>query len=153
MRNLWLVIGLCIVGTTAAFGQTKSVTPGARAEQEVLRKLNEWIEALKHNDAAALERIFDPDFHIMETDDRLLNKEQEIAPIRLGAIKFEQLSAEDVKVFVHSDTAIATGIVIFRGTFEGKPFDGGGRFFDVYQKRKGTWRVIASRATPLPDKS
>jgi ketosteroid isomerase-like protein len=105
---------------------------------------------LKHNDAAALRRIFDPDFHIMETDDRLLNKEQEIAPIRSGAIKFEQVSAEDVKVFVHGDTAIVIGIAVFRGTFDGKPFDGRGRFFDVYQKRKSTWRVIGSRATPLP---
>jgi ketosteroid isomerase-like protein len=150
MKKLLLVIGLCIAGTTAVFGQAKNMTPSTKAEQEVLRKQDEWIEALKHNDAAALERIFDPDFHIMESDDRLLNKEQEIAPIRSGAIKFEQLSAEEVKVFVHGDTAIATGIAVFRGTFEGKPFDGRGRFFDVYQKRKGKWRVIASRATPLP---
>jgi len=80
-----------------------------------------------------------------------MNKEEEIAGIRSGDIKFAELTAEDVTVFVHGDTAIATGIAVYRGSFKGRPFDGRDSFFDVYQKRKGTWRVIACCSTSIPE--
>jgi ketosteroid isomerase-like protein len=122
----------------------------SKAEQEVLKVMDEWIDALKRNDGPALDRMVSDDFHLVASDGRTRDKKEELEPSKSGQIKFEQLSAENVKVFVSGDTAIATGIGIFKGTAQGRPFEGRELFFDVYQKRDGRWKVLASRSTPAP---
>jgi ketosteroid isomerase-like protein len=133
-------------------GQTTGVKSNgkSKAEREILKLMDDWIEALKRNDANALDQMVADDFHIILSDGGTRNKEQELAPVKSGEIKFEHLSAEDVQVFVSGDTAIATGIGIYRGTSKGQRFEGRERFFDVYQKRKGQWKILASRSTPAP---
>jgi ketosteroid isomerase-like protein len=153
-KILFLVVLLLLVPATPALtlGQTTANKSkgNSKAEQEILKFIDDWIDALKRNDAAALDALVADDFHIILADGQTRDKEQELAPSKSGDIKFEHLSAEDVKVFVSGDTAIATGIGIYRGTARGQAFEGRERFFDVYQKRKGRWQVLASRSTPAP---
>ena len=127
----------------------KSVGNG-KPEREILKLMDDWIDALKRQDVAALERMFADDFHIIESDGRMRGKEQELAPIKSGETRFEQLSTEEVKVFVSGNTAIATGIATYKGTYKGRAFENRERFFDVYQKRNGRWKILASRPTPAP---
>jgi ketosteroid isomerase-like protein len=153
MRKI-LALAALLLFTTASviLGQVKGdkVAGKSKAEQEVLKVLDEWIEALKRNDGPALDRMVSDDFHIVTADGRTRDKQEELEPSKSGQIKFEQLTAENVKVFVSGDTAIATGIGIFKGTAHGRPFAGRELFFDVYQKRNGRWKVLASRSTPAP---
>jgi uncharacterized protein (TIGR02246 family) len=126
-------------------------SPGnSKTEREILKLMDDWVEALKRQDAAALGRLFADDFHIIQSDGRTRDKEQELAPIKAGETKFEHLSVEDVKVYVSGDTAIATGISTYRGTYKGQAFEDRERFFDVYRKRNGHWKILASRPTSAP---
>ena len=154
-KILALAALLLLAPPSVILGQVKGDKSAGRskAEQEVLRVLDEWIEALKRNDGPALDRIVSDDFHFVLADGATRNKEEELAPTKSGQIKFEHLSAENVKVFVSGDTAVATGIGIFKGTSNGRPFEGRELFFDVYQKRNGRWKVLASRSTPAPPAS
>lgn len=155
MKRILIVASLLLIVTTsAALGQitNKRSNSQSKAEQEVLKVMSDWIEALKRNDGAALDRLVADDFHIVLSDGRTRSKEEELAPTKSGDIKFEHLSAEEVQVFVSGDTAIATGIGIYKGTSKGQPFEGRERFFDVYQKRNGQWKILASRSTPAPPK-
>lgn len=133
-------------------GQTTvKKSPGnGKSEREILKLMEDWVEALKRQDAVALGRMFADDFHIIQSDGRTRDKEQELAPIKAGETRFEHLSVEDVKVYVSGDTAIATGISTYRGTYKGQAFEDRERFFDVYQKRNGRWKILASRPTPAP---
>ena len=153
MRKILCLAALLMLALPSlTVGQTtgSKSTGSSKAEREILKFIDDWIIALKRNDAAALERMVSDDFHIILSDGRTRDKEHELAPTKSGEIKFQQLSAEDVKVFVSGDTAIATGIGIYHGTSQGQSFEGRERFFDVYQKRKGQWQLLASRSTPAP---
>lgn len=120
-----------------------------KAETEVRSRLAQWAEALKRNDVAMLEQILADDFQYILDDGKTRSKAEELAPNRAGDLKFEIISTDEVKVFVYGDTAIATGLGTFKGTYKGRPFESRERFCDVYQKRGGQWRVIASRPVAL----
>jgi ketosteroid isomerase-like protein len=119
-----------------------------KAEQAVLRQLDSWVDALRRSDMARLDRIIADDFMIITSDGQTLSKEQDLAPIKSGDLKFESLATEGVRVFVYGDTAVVTGIGVYKIIYKGKAAGIRERFFDVYQKRKGQWQVIASRSTP-----
>jgi ketosteroid isomerase-like protein len=155
MRKIFASLIMLALSTAATHAQvTSTKSKGqSRDEREILKLMDEWIVALKRNDGPALERIVSDDFHIVLSDGHWRGKDEELAPTKSGNIKFQQLSAEDVEVFVSGDTAIATGIGIYKGTAKGQPFEGRERFFDVYQKKNGQWKILASRSTPAPVKN
>ena len=136
--------------TTFAQPREKKSSENSRTEREIRQRLEQWVDALKRNDVAMLDQILAEDFQYILDDGRTRNKAEELAPNRAGDIKFETIATEDLKVFVYGNTAIATGVGKFKGAFKGRPFEARERFCDIYQKRKGQWKVIASRPLPLP---
>lgn len=153
MKRIIILATLSLVACSPqTFGQTpeQKSSANSRTEQKIRMRLEQWVDALKRNDLATLDQILAADFQYILDDGRTRSKAEELAPNRAGDIKFETISTEDVKVFVYGDTAIATGVGIFKGTFKGRPFAARERFCDVYQKRKGQWQVIASRPVSLP---
>ncbi|MGH9933210.1 MAG: nuclear transport factor 2 family protein [Pyrinomonadaceae bacterium] len=121
----------------------------AKVEMEIRQRLAQWVDALKRNDVAMLDQVLADDFQYLLEDGKTRSKAEELAPSKAGDIKFETISTDDVKVFVYGDTAIATGVGTFKGTFKGRAFESRERFCDIYQKRKGQWKVIASRPVTL----
>ncbi|HEV2915028.1 MAG TPA: nuclear transport factor 2 family protein [Pyrinomonadaceae bacterium] len=150
-KSLILAVLVVLASASLTPGQTKGdkSAGNSKTEREILKLMDDWIEALKRQDAAALDRLFADDFHIIESDGRMRDKEQELAPVKSGDTRFEHLSVEDVKVFIYGNTAIATGIGTYKGTYKGRAFENRERFFDVYQKLHGRWKILASRPTPL----
>ena len=149
MRRVLTALVMVVAVTPHAFSQSsgnKSNRIG-KAEQEVLKQMNNWLEALRRNDVAALDRIMADDFMLLAEDGTILSKEQDTAPVKSGDVRFESLTTEGVKVFVYGDTAVVTGIGIYKVNHKGRASTIRERFFDVYQKRKGQWWVIASRPT------
>jgi ketosteroid isomerase-like protein len=151
MRRLLIAaMILLLIVPSLAVGQVggNKQKPKNKNEQAVLKQLDSWIEALKRNDITALNRIIAEDFMLVEVNGNLLNREQDLEPVKSGDLKFQSLTTEDVKVFVYGETAIVTGRGVYEITYKGKASTIRERFFDVFQKRKGQWRVIASRPTP-----
>jgi hypothetical protein len=149
-RVIIAAITFLLMTTPASLAQAvgnDSVGKG-KAEQEVLKQMDNWLDALKRSDMAALDRIIADDFMIVGTGGEIRSKEQDLAPIKSGELKFESLTTEDVKVFVYHETAVVAGIGTYKVNFKGQAASIRERFFDVYQKRKGQWRVIALRSTP-----
>lgn len=153
MKRIVILSVLVVVGFSAsASGQRRGQksSENSRTEREPRERLEQWVDALKRNDVATLDQILAEDFQYIFDDGRTRSKAEELAPNRAGDIKFETISTEDVKVFGYGDTAIATGVGIFKGAFKGRPFAARERFCDIYHKRKGQWKVIVSRPVSLP---
>jgi len=155
MKRIAIVLLLFLFASPGAAAPAKDEKQSAKSktERQVRERLEQWVEALKRNDVAALDQILADDFQYILDDGHTRNKTEELAPNRAGDIKFEKLSLTAVKVFAYGDTAIATGVGTYKGSFKGRPFESSERFCDVYQKQKGQWRVIASRPVTLPLKS
>lgn len=153
MRRFIVILILAVASSSLASGQTRFRATGSdsssKAEREVLQVMNNWLDALKQGDLAALERIIGDDYQITVSDGKVLNRTQDLEPLRAG-MKFINATTEDVRVRVFKEMAVVTGRGMYRINFNGKEFDVRERFTDVYVKRKGVWQPVASHSTTLP---
>jgi uncharacterized protein (TIGR02246 family) len=139
----------CAMGCRSG-GARPSSEVASRDEQAVRAVLQEWLSALERADMKSLERIIAEDYRITVADGRVLNREQDLEPIRTGKLRFKSAKVEDVDVrFIGDDAAVVTG----RGTYEvvsgNRTITVRERFTDVYAERKGRWQPVASHSTPL----
>lgn len=140
---------LMLFSLASGHSSDKKSVPSSKEQREVLAVLNDWVEALKQNDLAKLNYIVGDDYLITTSEGTILNKEQDLLPVKTGDVKFESVATEDVNVRIYGKTAIVTGIGIFHVQYKNKPLDVRERFTDVYVKRNGRWQPVASHATSL----
>ncbi|MBV9210810.1 MAG: nuclear transport factor 2 family protein [Acidobacteria bacterium] len=151
MKRLCGAVVLSLVLFSLVSGQSaERKSPSYSKEQrEVLAVLNDWVEALRQNDLAKLNYIVGDDYVITTSEGTMLNKEQDLLPVKTGDVKFQTVETEDVNVRVYGKTAIVTGIGSFHVIYKNRPLDVRERFTDVYVKRNGRWQPVASHATSL----
>jgi hypothetical protein len=150
MKRILIISILTIAVSALSHGQASNGANDkmSKAEREVRQVLEEWLDALRRGDVAALERIVADDYMITVSDGRVLNREQDLSPLKEG-VKFESATVQDVRVRVFKETAIVTGEGIFKVRVKDKNYDIRERFTDIYVKRKGRWQPVASHSTAL----
>ncbi len=152
MKKL-LALGLLVVGaSTFTLAQTKS-SRGRRspsAEQEIRRLEREWFDSYVRGDRAAFDRIVADDAVFTYGNGSVGNKSEAIGEIKAPADPSYSLTADDIKVRVYGNTAIVTGIVIEKGTFNGRSINSRSRYTDVWVRRSGRWQVVSAQNTRLP---
>jgi uncharacterized protein (TIGR02246 family) len=155
MKRLF-VLGLFVVAaSTFAFTQTNSGGAGqdTKIEQEIRRLEREWFDSYVRGDRAAFDRIVADDAVMTYGNGKVGNKSEAIAEIKAPADASYSLTSDDVKVRVYGDTAIVTGRVTEKGTFNGRSLNSQSRYTDVWVKRNGRWQVVAAQNTRLPQES
>jgi ketosteroid isomerase-like protein len=116
----------------------------------------EFQAAVKHRDAAAIDRIQHPDMILVLGDGRTLTKADHIAAARDGRILYEIQDEEPGTqvVRVHGDTAVVTALLRLKGTNEGAPFDRRVWFSDTYVRTPDGWKYFFGQASlRLPDEA
>jgi ketosteroid isomerase-like protein len=150
MRGLICALLLVVLQGVASGQEVKTAGElKGKQEREVLAALRTWLDALARNDFAAVERIVADDYVITAAEGKVMNKTEDLEPIKTGDVKFETANVEDVNIRVFGKTAIVTGIGSFKVVSHGRRFEARERFTDVYVKRKGRWQPVASHTTPL----
>ncbi len=116
------------------------------ADEKVLLKLeSEVTNALRSRDVAALEAILADDW-TGNGPFGLLTRAQNLADIRSGAYRIEWVSApHDMKVRFFGDVAIVTGASEEKSSWNGKDTSGNWVWMDVWVKRKGKWKQVATQ--------
>ena len=153
------ISGSCVVATTvmlflfSAPASAQQPSPPAvqmsQDEQAVRGVLDSWLKALERSDTIALKRIIADDYLITVADGRVLNREQDLAPIIAGRLQFLSAKTDSLRIRIFGNAAIVTGV----GTYTVKMGDKSPvireRFTDVYIKRDGVWQPVSSHSTPL----
>ncbi len=107
-------------------------------------------EAYKQRQFDLLASLLDDEFVITFEDGSVYGKTGYISFSATSTIKVDVAEMTDVKVRVHGNTAILTGLYHEKGKDKGGPYDYRDRFTDVWLKSGGKWRLIASHyAIPL----
>jgi hypothetical protein len=154
-----LISGRCAVATammlvlfaspTSAQQPSPAVVPMSQDEQAVRAVLDSWLKALERGDTVALKQIIAEDYLITVADGRVLNREQDLAPIIAGRLQFVSAKTDSLHIRIFGNAAIVTGV----GTYTVKMGDKSPvireRFTDVYIKRSGVWQPVSSHSTPL----
>jgi len=138
---------------TKPVGETVATTPNA--EQELIALDKSWGDAGLKGDSALLETILADDF-IGNSPIGVATKAQNIAEAKTNAPNITNATyvADEYTVrFLDPNTAVMTHRAVEKGLNKGKEYNDQHRSMHVWVKRDGRWQVVASQATPIPQKS
>ena len=148
MQKFLLVIALLSVAVAAAFSQTqKPAESKDSSEQAVLQAIQTWLEADEHQDRATLNKIIGDDFVGTAPRGRVVNKRDIIPAEGTTGGHGLSITAQDIKVRILGDTAIAIG----RGLpkTQGPEARPELRFTVVFAKRADHWQMVAAHLSPV----
>ena len=127
------------------FGQTAHVSQ----DEETVRKfVDDFSAAFSQNDAAALDRMTAPDYTFVTPTGTIQNKEQRVAPIRSGDLKYNYAN-DEIQVRIYGEMAIVTAHVTVKSELKGAPLNGQFRSTLTLFKVKGMWELVASQASSI----
>jgi len=169
MKKLLGVLVLTVVGLSISLGQTQKpekkpdksqpvaekVSSNSSAEQDLIKLDKEWGEAGLHGDAAVLEVILADDF-MGDSPTGAQTKAQHIAEAKTNAPDITNATyiADEYTVrFLDPNTAVMTHRASEKGLKKGKEYTDQHRSMHVWVRRGDRWQVVASQATPIPQKS
>lgn len=120
---------------------------GGDAAADVLATERAWIEALRANDAGALDAILADDYALIDDRGRRRTKADDLARARAGTLHFDVYDARELTVRVWGDTAVVTGLGEVRGTSAGRAFASTFAFTDTFARADGRWRAVAAHVS------
>ena len=111
----------------------------------------EWNDADKKRDLAWFERNYDDDAtDISSRTGALQRKAEVLASMKDDKVVLDSMELSDLNVRVEGNSAVVTGMNHVTGRDDkGVAFDRRVRFTDVFIKRDGRWRVMATQGTPV----
>jgi ketosteroid isomerase-like protein len=116
----------------------------------------EFQAAVKHHDAATIDRIQHSAMVLILGDGRVLTKADHLQAAREKRIRYEiqdeEAGTQTVRVL--GDTAVVTALLRLKGTNDGVPFDRRVWFSDTYVRTAGGWKYFFGQASlKLPDEA
>jgi hypothetical protein len=109
----------------AAFPATAALADDD-ARQELLKLESQIADAVVQRDAAFVERVWADDFVYTGVRGEIKNKQDILAELQSGKLRFEQMRFDDQQVRVYGAAAVVTGRATTSGpwqlvTFQGTP--------------------------------
>lgn len=152
MKRVLVIALLVVAASPLASGQTnpRQAARNAKVEQEIRKLEREWFESYVRGDRVAFDRIVADDAVMIYGNGKVGKKSEAMAEIKAPADLSYSLTSDDVQVRVYGDTAIVTGRVTEKGTFNGRNLNSQSRYTDVWVRRNGRWQVVAAQNTRLP---
>ncbi len=119
---------------------------------KILALENKWNEAYQRGDIATMNSLLADDFVITVEDGNIFSKSGYIAHVGDPDNKVMVSEMSDLKVRIHGNAAVVTGVYHEKGTTKGKPYEFHDRLTDVWLFENSRWQVIASHySIPVKD--
>jgi ketosteroid isomerase-like protein len=137
-KTLLLVLMVCSIPRLPVWAQGKS-------DADQLRSLElQLTDLYKQRKIDRMAALLDEDFVITFEDGSVYSKTGYISYNAAASLRILEAETLDVRVHLHGNTAVLTGVYHERGDEKGKPYDYRDHFTDVWVKKDGKWRMIAS---------
>jgi ketosteroid isomerase-like protein len=140
------IAGLLMCSTQTLLGQTSQA---ATDEQTLIQMEKDWSAALLKRDMAVLDRMEAPEYTFTSPDGSVSGKADSDAEIKNGIAVIESFTIDELKVQLFGDTAVVHGLETEKSNYRGKDTSGQYRFTDVFIKRNGTWRAVATHSSKV----
>jgi hypothetical protein len=115
--------------------------------QELSRLENVWNEAYVRTDADTLATLCADDLVVTMSNMQVLNKQQSLAILRSGKVRFERYETSDLRIRVYDNSAVITGLLKRTRIAQGNETNDEWRFTKVYIRIVGKWQVVAWHAS------
>ena len=121
-------------------------------EAEVLRTHVDFFNgALKSRDWDQLAAIYSDDYMLVRPDGTVLSKEEVLADLRIGGLAVKAIEIADVKVRIHGDAAILTGVSRTVTSRQAKETTSHFRLVAVYLADRSGPRLVHFQSVSLAD--
>ena len=106
-----------------------------------------WVE----RDRSTIDAMLAPEWSVTDASGQVLTKEQ-VLQETFGSTdrRIDSMTIDDVQVRLFGDFAVATGRTRATGSYRGASSSVVLRFTDVFVRRDGQWRVVASHGSLVP---
>jgi ketosteroid isomerase-like protein len=128
-------------------GAQESSNASIQGKIVALEKL--WNQAYKSGDTKALDFILDDSIVLINDDGSVQTKKEFLASVKASNAQEQQVAPEFLKVEVHGNVAVASGILRVKGVENGKSYTRRERFVDTWLHKGESWVCIATNATPI----
>jgi ketosteroid isomerase-like protein len=135
-----------LAGLPLVFAQENDVANAVLQTERVL------ATAYLKSDADGIAQGVMEDYTLTNSMGKITTRADDIDEARKNDPKYEIFENYDMKVRLHSDTAVVTGKTHTKGVSSGKPFDFQFQFTDTFVKDGGRWRLLAGHVSKLPAK-
>ena len=121
-------------------------------EKQILKLEDDWARALKTKDRQILDTIVAGNFTFIEPDGTVKNRDEYLVDRSSDITDIESFELADLKVSVFENCALTSGVSKITERRQGKRYRFSLRWKELWLKDNGSWRVVASQATPVnPD--
>lgn len=111
------------------------------------------IQANLKGDAEFYRKYYAEDATIVHGNGKLFTKEQELADLKSGSLKYESIDVREKTIHAYGDTAVVHVLLTFKGLLAGKPFGPIDlRRTVVWVKQQGNWKIVAWQVTRVENK-
>ncbi len=145
-RSMLAFFSVCLLAAPFVAAQ------GDDVEQQISRLSDEMIQANLKDDTNFYEKYYADDATIVHGNGKLFTKDQELADLKSGSLKYESIDIRERKIRVYGDTAVVNFLLTFKGSLGGQPFPATDlRRTVVWVRQSGAWKVVAWQVTRAPD--
>ena len=122
-------------------------------EAQVMKMGQEYTQAIKIQDAAAVERLLADDYMFTNERGAVKNKTEDLAGYKTP-VKFDTFEMSDQKVrVIGNNAAVETGIITYKGNDKnGKPMAGKERYTTTWVWRDMRWQIVADHVSEIQNK-
>jgi ketosteroid isomerase-like protein len=131
-----------------ATAQTKTGT----VEQELLRLMQDWMNAEVKADMTFLDRFIAEDCVITDPAGAVWTKAQFLAGLKSGEGAVISFVLDNMKARVYGDAAVVNGRMTTKQTFQGQDISGQYQCTDTLIKKAGRWQVVAIHLSMITQK-
>jgi len=146
-----LVMKIAFAAIVMLLTLTLVVTLNAQSENnssdELQKFERQWAAAAVKQDTKLIESLWADDFELTNPGGQMAPKALIIEKIKDGSFKIESFDYTSMKVRTYGDTAVITGRLTIKGSWEGSDVGGEYAFTDTFVKLAGKWREVASQVT------
>jgi ketosteroid isomerase-like protein len=110
----------------------------------------QFFNALLAADTSTLDALLADDFVLIDVlRGAEVAKNDLIAAVAMGMVRFEKIEAHDARIREYGDTAIVTGWTEMRMSFGGQSAEVRSRYTHVFVRKNGEWRFVSAQGTPI----
>lgn len=126
---------------------------GRNVEQEISALSDAMIQANLKGDTSFYQKYYAEDATIVHGNGKLFTKDQDIADLNSGSLKYDSIDVREKKIHVYGDTAVVQLLLTFKGLLNGQSFGPINlRRTVVWVNQKGNWKVVAWQVTRVESK-
>jgi ketosteroid isomerase-like protein len=119
----------------------------SKAEEEVRAVENRRVAFVTANQIDSLARLLSDDLTYTHANGVTQTKEQLLAPLRSGEVRYHSIEHEDLQIRNFGDATLLRGFAKIKVTSKGKDLELRIRFTAVYAKELGQWKLLVWQST------